>query len=127
MILGSMMLESCLIDHLKISNNVKCYSNGGVNHLKNGKITTGSEHPGAKNNDESQPRGNSVIKIKKKIRIGTGQGRARFAGRREQRQLPEFPPWGDSFLEVQKLSMNPPFMNQFLTNPEGRKSPLMLA
>ncbi|KAK7329316.1 hypothetical protein VNO77_23471 [Canavalia gladiata] len=56
MILGSMMLESCLIDHLKITNNVKCYSNGGVNHRKNGKIKTESEHPGAKNNDESQPR-----------------------------------------------------------------------
>ncbi|KAK7329315.1 hypothetical protein VNO77_23470 [Canavalia gladiata] len=34
---------------------------------------------------------------------------------------------GGSFLEIQKLSMDPPFMNQFLTNPEGRKSPLMLA
>lgn len=42
--------------HLKISGNIKCHSSGGVNHVKNWEVKTESQHPGAKNNDESRPR-----------------------------------------------------------------------
>lgn len=42
--------------HLKVSSNIKCYSSGRVNHIKNGEIKTERQNPRAENNDQSQPR-----------------------------------------------------------------------
>jgi hypothetical protein len=42
--------------HLKVPSDVKCYSSGGVDHIKNGEVKTESQHPRTKNNDEGRPR-----------------------------------------------------------------------
>jgi hypothetical protein len=42
--------------HLKVSSNIKCYSCGGVNHIKNREIKAECQNTGAENNDHGRPR-----------------------------------------------------------------------
>lgn len=42
--------------HLEVSSNVKCYSRGGMNHIKNREIKAECQNTRAENNDQGSPR-----------------------------------------------------------------------